>query len=122
METAVTPERKVEKWFPRWEINRINRIMYYVLLCIILLCIIALCIFSVGVCQNSIHPLIFPLLFFYRPQLFMLLGQAGRCRHTLWVVASQRPHRQHELMLISNAQSLLKQLCFCVLVWSFAGS
>ena len=21
-ETAVTPERKVEKWFPRWEINR----------------------------------------------------------------------------------------------------
>ena len=20
-ETAVTPERKVEKWFPRWEIN-----------------------------------------------------------------------------------------------------
>ena len=22
LETAVTPERKVEKWFPRWEINR----------------------------------------------------------------------------------------------------
>ena len=22
METAVTSERKVEKWFPRWEINR----------------------------------------------------------------------------------------------------
>ena len=21
-ETAVTPDRKVEKWFPRWEINR----------------------------------------------------------------------------------------------------
>ena len=21
-ETAVTPEQKVEKWFPRWEINR----------------------------------------------------------------------------------------------------
>ena len=21
-ETAVTPERKVEKWFPKWEINR----------------------------------------------------------------------------------------------------
>ena len=21
-ETALTPERKVEKWFPRWEINR----------------------------------------------------------------------------------------------------
>ena len=21
-ETAVTPERKVKKWFPRWEINR----------------------------------------------------------------------------------------------------
>ena len=21
-ETAVTPERKVEKWFPRWQINR----------------------------------------------------------------------------------------------------
>ena len=21
-ETAVTPERKVEKWFPRWEVNR----------------------------------------------------------------------------------------------------
>ena len=21
-ETAVTPERRVEKWFPKWEINR----------------------------------------------------------------------------------------------------